>query len=215
MPTPTPELDLIAALGRRHAVKHFDPARRVDEAEIDALIEVARLSASSFGLQPYRLVVVADRATLGQLHDAALQQPQARDCSHLFVLQARRHIDAAFVDAYMALIGESRGVTPESLSPFRETLMAGPGRDPAGREGMIWAQKQCYIVLGHLLLATAAMDLATSPMEGFLAPQVDAILGDETTWTSTLLLAVGYAMSPEGPAQVKVRRPLEQFVRRL
>ena len=210
---PSAAADLIAALHRRHAVKHFDPSRTIDDVDVAALIEVARLSASSFGLQPYRLVVVADRAKLLQLYDASMQQAQVRDCSHLFVLQARRHIDAAFVDAYMALIGEMRGVTPESLAGFRDRLMAGPGRDPAGREGMIWAQRQCYTVLGHLLLATAMLELAAGPMEGFLATRVDAVLGDEATWTTTVLLAVGYALPNQGPTQVKVRRPLEQFVR--
>lgn len=198
----------------RHAAKAFDPARTIDEQTIAALIEVARLSPSSYGLQPYRLVVVGDRSVLSALYDDGAKQPQVRDCSHLLVLQARRHVDAAFIDAYINLIVETRGTTHETLSAFRDALMAGPGRDPAGREGMIWAQRQCYTVLGHLLMAACLLELDASPMEGFLPARVDAQLGDEATWTTTVMLAVGYAQEGLAPP-IKVRRPADQFVRRL
>jgi len=210
---PSPDV-LISALQGRAAVKAFDPTRPVDEAVLEALMEVARLSPSSFGLQPYRLVVVQNRDTLAALYEDGAKQPQVRDCSALLVLQARRHIDSAFIDAYMNLIAETRGVTPEDLTGFREALLAGPGRDPAGREGMIWAQRQCYTVLGHLLLAASLLEVDASPMEGFTPARVDAQLGDEATWTTTVILAVGYAPHDWVPP-IKVRRPAEQFVRRL
>jgi nitroreductase len=210
---PSPDA-LISALQGRFAAKAFDPERRVDETLIQALIEVARLSPSSFGLQPYRLVVVQDRATLAALYEDGAKQAQVRDCSHLLVLQARRHIDSAFIDAYMNLISDTRGVPAEDLTGFREALLAGPGRDPAGREGMIWAQRQCYTVLGHLLLAATLLGVDASPMEGFTPARVDACLGDEATWTTTVMLALGYAPQDFTPP-IKVRRPAEQFVRRL
>ncbi len=206
--------DLINASLGRHAVKAFDPARTVDDATIDALIEVARLSPSSYGLQPYRLVVVQNKALLAALYEDGAKQPQVRDCSHLFVLQARRHIDAAFIDSYINLIADSRGVTADTLVGFRDALFAGPGRDPAGREGMIWAQRQCYTVLGALMTGASLLQLDTSPMEGFTPTKVDAHMGDEATWTTTVILALGYAPSDWVPP-IKVRRPAEQFVRRL
>jgi len=210
---PSPDA-LVHALKSRHAVKTFDPTRTVDEGIIDALIEVARLSASSFGLQPYRLVVVQDRAALAQLYEDGAKQPQVRDCSHLFILQARRHIDSAFIDAYINLVAQTRAIAAEQLAGFRDALLAGPGRDPAGREGMVWAQRQCYTVLGHLLLAASLLGIDASPMEGFTPAGVDAQLGNEATWTATVLLAVGYAAKDWTPP-VKVRRPTEQFVVRL
>jgi nitroreductase len=205
---------ILTTLQRRFALKLFDPSRTVDEEKIETLMEVARLCPSSFGLQPYRLVVVQDRDKLLELYGCAMEQAQVRDCSHLFVLQARRHIDSAFIDAYMTLISETRGIGIEALSGLHANLMAGPGRDPAGREGMIWAQRQCYIVLGQLIMAAALLDLDTAPMEGFLAPRMDAAMGDEATWTTTVILAVGYAAQHAPPPSVKVRRPMVQFVRR-
>jgi nitroreductase/dihydropteridine reductase len=182
---------------------------------VEALIEVARLAPSSFGLQPYRLVVVSERARLGALAGAAAGNAQVRDCSHLFVLQARRHIDAAFIEQHIAHISEVRSQPIEDLQRFAAMLLAGPGRDPAGREGLIWAQRQCYTVLGHLLLAAALMGVAACPMEGFSPPAFDAILGDEGTWTTTVLLAVGEPDAAAAAAPIKVRRPAQQFVRRL
>lgn len=202
---------VLHALKERYATKAFDADRKVPEATIESLIEVAELAPSSFGLQPYRLVVVRSDAKKAELFERGAKQPQVRDCSHLFVLQARRHIDAAFIDRYITLVAQTRGVPTESLAGFKNALLAGPGRDPAGREGMIWAQRQCYIVLGQLIMATAVAGLDASPMEGFNAIELDQEFDEAATWTSTVLLAVGYAAQDSAPAP-KVRRPRESFL---
>src|SRR5204862_1776856 len=78
MPTVAPEV-MLAQLQWRYATKKFDPARKI-APELWSQIERAPvLSPSSYGLQPWKFVVVTDPEMRKKLHPVSYNQAQILD----------------------------------------------------------------------------------------------------------------------------------------
>ncbi len=198
--------DLQHALQWRYATKKFDPTRKVPEATWKAIEQAAIFAPSSYGLQAWKFVVVTDPAMKQKASEAAYNQPQPKDCSHLVVFASRKGVGAADVEKYMARIAQVRSVPRDSLSGFAEMIsgtIKGIGPDAAD----VWCSRQAYIALGFLLLTCASLGVDACPMEGFDKPSYDKLFGlDRLGYTSLAMAAVGYrAASDEAATKAKVR----------
>src|SRR5580658_1680051 len=87
--TPVSTTSVTEALHWRYATKKFDPARKIPDATWAALEEALVLAPSSYGLQPWKFIVVRDHATRERLSAAAHTQRQPVDCSHFVVFAGR------------------------------------------------------------------------------------------------------------------------------
>ena len=216
MTTLTPDA-LLAQLRWRYAVKKFDPARKIPAATWSALEEALVLSPSSYGLQPWRFIVVNDPAVRALLRPASWNQPQTTDASHYVVFAARVALSEADVDRYVARIAEVRGVTAESLAPFRGMMVGGvvEGMPPERRDH--WAAHQVYIALGNLMTAAAAIGVDTCPMEGISPAKYDEILGLAADGFHTVVAcAAGYRAADDRlAAELKVRFAADDVIRRV
>ncbi len=204
---------LIDAMQWRHATKSFDAAKKVSDADLEELLEALRLSASSYGTQPWAFIVVTDQGLKDKLSKAAYDQRQVRECSHLVVLASFRTMDEAYVDAYIASIAEERGMTAESLKGFRDT-MANKVRTTSPEDLRVWMEKQTYIALGTLLTAAALKKIDSCPMEGFDKNAVDEILGLEAqNLHAVTMCPLGYRGEADYLAIMKkVRWPKEKVI---
>ena len=180
------------ALNWRYATKQFDTTKKVSEKDLNELLESARLSASSFGLQPWKFVVVENKETREKLREVGFEQPQITDASHLIVLSSVRNVDEKYIKKYIEHIAKTRGIPKESLKGF-EDMMIGFANQ-MGKEAMAqWAKKQTYIALGTLLSACALKKIDASPMEGFNPDKFDEVLGlEKLGLASAVLCAIGY-----------------------
>lgn len=201
------------ALHWRYATKKFDTAKKLTQAQLDDVLEAARLSASSYGLQPYKLLVITDPALRAQLRAAAWDQAQVTDASHLIIFAAHTTVDDAYVDAFVANIAKTRGLPAESLAPYRE-MMVGSMHRMTPDQQKTWSQKQAYIGVGTLLAACAHATIDACPMEGFDPAKVDEILGlPALGLTSTVFCPVGFRAADDATAAyAKVRKPKEEFI---
>jgi nitroreductase len=175
--TPVPEQTVIEALRWRYATKKFDSTRKIPEATWAALEQALVLSPSSYGLQPWKFIVVRDPATRGKLSGAAHGQRQPVDCSHLVVFSARRNLGDAEIKHFLDRTAEVRGVARESLNAYGEHISA--SANAARKAGHLdhWMAHQVYIALGEFMTAAALLGVDTCPMEGIEAPKFDEILG--------------------------------------
>jgi nitroreductase len=184
--------DLIEALSWRYATKVFDPEKPLSEEKLDCLLEALRLSASSFGLQPWRFVVLEDRERRAALVEHSWGQRQVVDASALIVMCRPVSFGEADVDRLTAATAEVRGVDVQSLEPFAGMMKGFLARldAPALRQ---WMDNQIYVALGNLLAACAIEGVDACPMEGFSAQEYDAILGlGDLGLASVVLCPVGY-----------------------
>jgi nitroreductase len=205
---------LIQALNWRYATKVFDPARKISEADLRTLEESLVLTPSSFGLQPYRFLVVTDPALRAKLRDASWGQGQVADCSHLFVFLARKRLTEADVDHLIERTVQVRGVAAESLASYRAMMIGTLVTGPRAASVPEWAARQAYIALGQFMASAALLGLDTCPMEGLDPAKYDEILGlANTPFRTVVACPVGYRAPVDKYAALpKVRFPVEELV---
>ena len=205
---------LLEALQWRYATKVFDPNQRIDAGTWAALEQSLVLTASSYGLQPWRFLVITDAALRAELRPHSWNQSQITDCSHLVVLLKKRTITAADADRLIESIAATRGVDTGSLSGYRQMiqvdLIDGPRSQAIGQ----WAANQVYIALGNLLTSAALLEVDTCAIEGFSPAEYDRILGLEgSDYQSCVVCACGYRSADDKYAGLaKVRYAATELI---
>ena len=213
MPLLTPH-ELDAQLRWRYACKKFDADKVIPRDTWKALEQSLVLAPSSFGLQPWKFVVVTTPAVKELLLPASWGQTQVRDASHLVVFAARNPMTAADVDRYIERIVHVRGVTRESLAGFQKVMHNFLDKPPKGLTLNEWAARQTYIALGTFMTAAAAVGLDTCPLEGIQPDKYDEILGLSALGYQTVVAcAAGYRAADDRYAHVpKVRFATEDVI---
>ena len=186
---------LLRQLNWRYATKQFDPNRKISARDWAALEEALRLTPSCGGLQPWKFIVVTDPAARAKLLPASFGQAQITDASHLVVFTAKKNFSEADVDAFINHTAVTRGVSAESLAPFRGMLVGGIVQSMDEKARDAWARNQVYIALGNFLTSAALLGIDACPMEGFDRAQFDEILGLNAKGLATAVIAtVGYRL---------------------
>ncbi len=202
--------ELVDSLNWRYACKAFDASKKLSDDVWAALEQSLILSASSFGLQPWKFVVVTDQSIKDQLPAHSWGQRQPADCSHLVVLCRLDEMDEAYVNNYVDRIAQTRSVSRESLTSYAD-MMLGFLKNPADKG--VWMEKQCYIALGTLLTACAVLGVDACPMEGFDPKAYDRILGLEGKGIKSVLVCpLGYRAEDKYAGLKKVRFDSSELV---
>jgi nitroreductase len=198
---------LLEALQWRYATKKFDAAKKIPADTWTALEDALVLAPSSFGLQPWKFIVVENPALRQKLSAASWGQTQPVDCSHYVVFALRVNLSAPDVDRYIDRIVQVRGGTKEGLKGYRD-IMVGAAEKARG-EGYLdaWMSHQVYIALGQFMAAAALLAVDTCPMEGLEPATYDEILGLKPQGYATVCAcAAGYrAADDKYAATPKVR----------
>jgi len=205
---------LVAQLRWRYATQQFDPQRKISPDDWAALEEALVLTPSSFGIQPWKFVVVNDKMTREKLLTASWGQRQIVDASHLVVFAIKKNLSERDIDAYLKRAAEVRGVPPASLDGSRGAMVGSliKGMDDATRN--IWATHQVYIALGNFLTSTALMGIDACPMEGIQPAKYDEILGlGQQNLGAIVVATAGYRVATDKDATLKkVRFPKEDVI---
>ena len=183
-------MTLIEKLNWRYATKRMN-GTKVPQEKIDRILEAIRLSPTSFGLQPFKVIVVEDAALRERIYNEACQQPQIKEASHILIFAANKNVSAGLVDDYMQLIAATREIPVEGLSGFRaafDGIVSG-----TAEQNFVWTARQAYIAFGVGIVAATNEDVDATPMEGFSTESLDKILGlAEQNLSATTILTLGY-----------------------
>ena len=196
----------------RYATKKFDATKKVTSNDMDILKEAIRLSASSYGLQPYQVLIIENQEIRAQLQPAAWGQAQIVDASHIIVFATETNFGDLQIDKYIKNLTETRGIPAESVqgySDFMKTKINGLTED----QKTVWTAKQTYLALGNLLNAAAELKIDVTPMEGFEPEKFDAILGLEKRGLHSAVVAtIGYRHNEDATQHyAKVRKSNEEL----
>jgi hypothetical protein len=196
--------DLLTALNWRYATKVFDSSKKIPAETWAQLEESLVFTPSSYGLQPWKFLIVQDQALREQLVPHAWNQRQIADCSHLVIMLVKKALSEADVDVFLSRMVEVRGGTADALAAYRGMVM---GAQSKGYMSTDWAKKQAYIALGQFMLATALLGVDTCPMEGFIPAKFDELLGlTDSEFTCAVLCPAGYRSADDRYADLpKVR----------
>jgi nitroreductase len=197
---------LLAALRWRYATKKFDPARKIPADAWDALEETLVLTPSSFGLQPWKFLVVSDPAVRARLQPESWNQPQVTEASHFAVLAARTDLTNADIDSWIKRMAEAQGKSADDLAPLKG-MIAGFAETMSCENRHAWNVRQVYLALGQLMTSAAVLGIDTCPMEGISAPAYDRILGLEGSgYATAVACALGYRSPDDKYASIPKAR---------
>lgn len=183
-------MNLIEKLNRRYATKRMN-GTTVPAEKVESILESIRLAPTSYGLQPFKVLVVEDPKVREQIYNEACQQPQILEGSHVLIFAATKNVDARQADEYMELIAQTRGIPLESLKDFRSYFEPIVAAD--AESNFKWTSRQAYIALGVGLVAAANEDVDATPMEGFSPQAIDKLFDLEArNLGSVCILTLGY-----------------------
>ena len=206
-------MDIIKQLNWRYATKSFDTQRLVSDKDIEVITEAFNLTATSYGLQPLKLMVIKDKELQTELVPFSYNQKQVGEASHVLVFCIESQIDTAFITSYFDRVKSIRNTADAILDPFK-TFLIENFKTKSDTEKETWAIKQAYLALGNLMTVCATLHIDGCPMEGFSPSDYDTVLGLEALkLKSVLVMPIGYRAKDDFMADLKkVRRPIKESV---
>ena len=196
----------------RYATKKFDASKKVSKEDLETLKEAVRLSASSYGLQPYKVLIIDNPELRAQLQPAAWGQSQIVDASQLIVFANITDFGDTQIDAYINNVATTRGLPTDALQGYSDFMKSKISTLPLENRN-VWTSKQTYIALSNLLNAAAELNIDVTPMEGFEPTKFNEILGLEAIGLNASVVAtIGYRHSEDDTQNyAKVRKSNEEL----
>lgn len=196
----------------RYATKKFDATKKISTEDLNTLKEAIQLSTSSYGLQPYKVLIIENPEIREQLKPFSWNQTQITEASHMFVFTNFVDIKEEHIDSYMSNMAQTRGLNIEDLkgySDFMKSKLISLPNDIKSN----WTSKQTYLALGNLLNAAAELKIDVTPMEGFEPEKYNEILGlDKLGLNASLVATIGYRHEEDATQHYpKVRKPLDEL----
>lgn len=205
-------MDVLTALNWRYAVDQFTE-QVVSEKDLESLLKATCLSASSYGLQPYKIIAISDYKLKQQLLPHSYGQDKIANCSHLLVLAVQKDIGDATVDRYIQQCVSKDIGALTNLEPYSQHLKQALAKMTEVQKKQ-WAHQQAYIALGNLLTCAATMAIDSCPMSGIDNAGYDKVLdleGQQLTVSS--ICPIGYRHPNDPQAQrPKIRFDYDQLV---
>lgn len=204
-------MNYLEALSRRYSVKKFNN-QIIPQETLHNILESGKLSASSLGLQPYKIIIVESEEMKQKLIPAFYNPSQITTCSHLVVIISKKIIEENYIHGYFNHISAVRETPLENLDPFKNSINQHINQKTQD-EIFNWAEKQSYIVLANLMYAAAIENIDSCPMEGFRQDLIEEILNvNSETEKVTVTLALGYRSEEDHFQHMKkVRKPNEKL----
>jgi nitroreductase len=190
---PTMHETLLTQLNWRYATKKFDPTKQIPDKDWHVLTESLRLAPSSYGLQPWKFIIVQNPELRKKLRTLSWNQSQIEECSHLVVFTTLKTLDANYVDNFIQKTADVRNGDIAKLASYRDIIVTNLVNGPKKDTIQEWTQRQSYIAMGNLMCSAALLNVDTCALEGLDAAAYDAVLGlDNSEYATIAAVALGY-----------------------
>jgi len=198
---------LLEALQWRYATKVFDATKKIPDDIWQTLKQALVLTPSSYGLQPYKFLVIDSPAKRAELLPHSWGQKQVVDASHFVVFTAQTTLTEAHVDKLINHTSQTRHIPATALDSYRGMMVGDLVNGPRGKIAHEWATRQTYIALGNLMTCAAVLGVDACPMEGFVPAEYDRVLSLKGSgYASVVCCALGYrSANDKYAALAKVR----------
>jgi nitroreductase/dihydropteridine reductase len=204
---------IIEALRWRYATKKFNPTQILEEEKLNILKESFNLTATSYGLQPLKLLVISKPELKKELLPYTMDQMQVVDASHVLVICTETDLNSKYIKDYFNRVEETRDTPRTILAPF-ESYLVDSFSEKSLEEINLWMAKQAYLAMGNLLTVCALENIDACPIEGFEPKDYDRLLQlEDKSLQSVLVIAVGYRADDDFHSSLKkVRRGVDEVI---
>jgi len=202
-------MNIIDSLNWRYATKKFDSTRKLSKSQINLLKKAFNLTASSYGLQPVKLIVISNQKIKNILLKSSMNQLQVIQCSHLLIICIESNINKSYIESYFKRVIDIRKTDPIVLESFKESII-NEFNDMSNTSIINWSINQAYLALGNLMTVCSVEGIDSCPMEGFLPEKYDEILDLKSkNLKSVLVMPVGYrSVNDQFSSFKKVRKDI-------
>lgn len=202
-------MNIIDSLNWRYATKKFDSTRKLSKSQINLLKKAFNLTASSYGLQPVKLIVISNQKIKNSLLESSMNQQQVIQCSHLLIICIESNINKSYIESYFKRVIDIRKTDPIVLESFKESII-NEFNDMSNTSIINWSINQAYLALGNLMTVCSVEGIDSCPMEGFLPEKYDEILDLKSkNLKSILVMPVGYrSVNDQFSSFKKVRKDI-------
>lgn len=207
-------MSLIENLNWRHAVKAYNPEKKVSQEDLNKILEAARLAPTSSGLQPFRVIVVENQDLKNKMVKGALNPEVMRDSSHVLVFAAWDSYSNEKIDKVYDFTTDERDLPRGRFGSYTDKIKEMYNAQTP-EQHFAHTARQTYIALGLAMAQAAELKIDSTPAEGFSNEVVDEILGlKELGLKSVSLLYLGYRDQNNDwmASMKKVRIPMEEFI---
>ena len=185
-------MNIIKSLNWRYATKKFDSNKKLSKNQVNILKNAFNLTASSYGLQPIKLIVISNQEIKNNLLESSFNQKQVIQCSHLFVICIETDIDESYIELYFKRVVDIRKTSAKVLESFKNSII-NEFNDMSNTSIINWSKNQAYLALGNLMTVCAVEGIDSCPMEGFMPEKYNEILDLKSkNLKSVLVMPVGY-----------------------
>ncbi|WP_049256612.1 NAD(P)H-dependent oxidoreductase [Neisseria bacilliformis] len=216
---PADKQTVLDAFHLRHACKKYDPSKKISRADFDFILETARLSPSSFGLEPWRFLVIQNPALRKELRGIASGAAEKLDaCSHFVILLSRKQA-ALQADYRSRMWGAVQGMPAEAVEMCEAFFQNFAEHDfrlnESPRAFDDWEAKQTYIALANMMTAATLIGIDSTPMEGFDMAAANRLLAEKglmnpDEFQVAVMAAFGYrADEPRGKTRLSAEEMIE------
>ncbi|KAF7764561.1 nitroreductase / dihydropteridine reductase [Pseudoalteromonas citrea] len=206
------ELNVSQSLTWRYAARRFSD-KKVSQTALEQLLTMTGLSASSYGLQPYKIIVIENPKIKESLLAHSYEQKKVAANSHLLVLAADMSNVVTMVSSYMQSLAKTTGITALQQQAMRENMLASlANMDP--EQQFQWASAQVNIALGTLLVSAASLGIDSCPIGGIDGRGYDEVLAlPERNLRTVITVPIGYRHEDDVSANAtKVRKALHELI---
>lgn len=205
--------EILKALNWRFATKIFDPNKKVSDEDMHTILESARLSPSSIGLEMWKFIVIENKEVRAKLREAGYNQPKITDASHLVVISYRTDVEENITKEMLERTAKIQNQKIEELDGLKKMAEGGIATKVALNTLEAWVKAQAYIPLGIMIETASLLKIDNGPMEGFQPDKIDEILGlKEKNLKSVTMLALGYRGEDPMAKLPKVRRDFDEVI---
>lgn len=208
---------LVESLNWRYAVKKFDSSKKISAEVWSALEDSLVLTPSSYGLQPWKFLVITDKSVMQKLTPVSWGQKQIEDCSHLVIFTVKEKMDEAHITHFVETTAIVRGVDPATMDGYKKMMIGDVVTGPRSKVSFEWAARQAYIALGSFMTSCALVGVDTCPMEGIDPIKYDEILGlTDSGWRTVVACPAGFRADDDKYAVAKkVRFNKEEIIKKI
>jgi nitroreductase len=202
--------DILDGLNWRYATKKFDSTKKISDNNFETLLKSLQLSASSYGLQPWKFIVVKNRDILEKLVPISWNQKQITDCSHFIVFAGLKSITPEYIDKHIENTAKVRNIDLSGLEDYKSLM----NNNLVNIKDVEWSARQAYIALGTLMLSASLLNIDSCPMEGLDPEKYDEILDMKSSdYSSLCACALGYRSDEDDYAKnKKVRFDMDDII---